>query len=83
MDKISIEIISRVARAFFMVLCVYTCANCMQNVRFKPMHVIEAKLYRYLVFQMSFRNIQLQKSYRNFFGDWSEFWPSHDTSATV
>ena len=37
----------------------------MQNTRFKPMHVIEDKLRRHLVFQMSFRNIQRQKSYRN------------------
>ena len=59
-----------------MVLCVYACANCMQNTRFKPMHVIEAKLCRLLVFQMSFRNIQRQKSYRKFLGDRSELWPS-------
>ena len=48
----------------------------LQNARFKPMHVIEAKLCRHLVFQMSFRNIQRQKSYRNFRGDRSELWPS-------
>ena len=48
----------------------------MQNARFKPMHVIEAKLCRHLVFQMSFRNIQRQKSYRNLLGDRSELWPS-------
>ena len=49
--------------------------KCMQNARFKPMHVIEAKLCCHLVFQMSFRNIQRQKSYRNFLGDRSELWP--------
>ena len=59
-----------------MVLCVYACANCMQNARFKPMHVTEAKLCRHLVFQMSFRNIRRQKSYRSFWGDQSEHWPS-------
>ena len=48
----------------------------MQNARFKPMHVIEAKLCRHLVFQMSFRNIQRQKSYHNFWGDRSELWLS-------
>ena len=59
-----------------MVLCIYACANCMQNARFKLMHVFEAKLYRHLVFQMSFRNIQRQKSYRKFLGIRSELWPS-------
>ena len=59
-----------------MVLCAYACAICMQNARFKPMHAIEAKFCRHLVFQMSFRNIQRQKSYRNFFGDRSELWPT-------
>ena len=44
MDKISIEIISRVARAFLMVLCVYLRANCMQDARFKPIHVTVAEL---------------------------------------
>ena len=34
------------------------------------MHVIEAKLYRHLVFHMSFRNIQWQKKLSQFFG-WS------------
>ena len=64
-------------RCILMVLCVYACANCTQNARFKPMHVIEAKLCNYLVFQMSFRNIQRQKCYRNCFGgDRSELWPS-------
>ena len=59
-----------------MVICVYACANCMQNARFKPMHVIEAKLCRHLAFQMSFRSIQQQKSYHIFLGDRSELWPS-------
>ena len=76
MDKISIEIISRVAHCILMALCVYACANCMQNAWFRPMHVIEAKLCRHLVFQTSFRNIQQQKSYRSFLGDQSELWPS-------
>ena len=58
MGKISIEIISRVARAFLMVLCVYACANCKQNAIFNPIHVIEAKSCHHIVFQMSFRNIQ-------------------------
>ena len=48
----------------------------MQNARFKPMHVIEAKLCHRLVFQMSFQNIQRLKSYRNVLGDQSELWPS-------
>ena len=48
----------------------------MQNARFKPMQVIEAKLCRHLVFQMSFRNVQRQKCYRNFLDDRSELWPS-------
>ena len=59
-----------------MVLYVYACANCMHNARFKPMHAIEAKLCCHLMFQMSFRNIQRQKSYRNFLGDQSELLPS-------
>ena len=59
-----------------MVLCVYACANFMQNARFKPMHATETKLCRHSVFQMSFRNIQRQKSYRNFLGDLSGLWPS-------
>ena len=50
MDKISIEIISRVARAFLMILCVYARANCMQYARFKPIHVTEAELCHHLVF---------------------------------
>ena len=33
----------------------------MQNARFKPMHVFEAKLYHHLVFQIAFRNIQRKK----------------------
>ena len=48
----------------------------MQKARFKPMHVTEAKLCRHVVFQMSLRNIQQQKSYRNFLVDRSELWPS-------
>ena len=48
MDTVLIEIISRVARAFLW-FYVYT-----QNARFKSMHVIEAKLRRHSVFQMSF-----------------------------
>ena len=59
-----------------MILCVYACANCIQNARFKPMHVIEAKLCCHLVFQMSFRNIQRQKCCHNFLDDRSELWPS-------
>ena len=59
-----------------MVLYVYACTNCMQNARFKPMHEIEVKLCCHLVFQMLFRNIQRQKSYRNFLGGWSELWRS-------
>ena len=42
----------------------------------QAMHVTEAKLCHHIVFQMSFRNIQRQKSYCNFWGDWSELWPS-------
>ena len=59
-----------------MVLCVYASTDCIQKARFKPMHVIKAKLCRHLVFQMSFRNIQGQKRYRNFWGDRAELWPS-------
>ena len=59
-------------------LCVYACANCMQNAKFKPMHVTEAKLCHHLVFQMSFRNIQRQQSYRNFLGDRSELFPVYN-----
>ena len=47
----------------------------------KPMHVIESKLCRHLVFQMSFRNIQRQRNYRNVLGDRSELWPSIDSAA--
>ena len=53
-----------------MVLYVYTCANCMQNARFKRMHAIEAQLCCHVVFRMSFRNIQRQKRLSQFFG-WS------------
>ena len=47
-----------------------------QNTRIKPIHVIEAKLCHHLEFQMSFREIHRQKSYRNCLGDRSELWPS-------
>ena len=58
------------------VLCVYACANCMQNVRFQLMHMIDAKVCSHLMFQNSFRNIERRNNYRNFLDDRLELWPS-------
>ena len=59
-----------------MVLCVYAFANCTQNARFKPMHVIEAKLCHHLVFQCHSEIFSDKKVIAFFFGDWSDVWPS-------
>ena len=74
--RIQIQIISRVARAFLKILCVYACANCMQNARFPLMHTIDAKLCYHLMFQNSFQNIERQNIYCKFLDDRLELWPS-------
>ena len=66
--RIPIQIISRVARAFLKVLCVYACANCTQNARFQLMCTIDAKLCFHLRFKNLFQNIERKKKIIVFLG---------------
>ena len=46
------------------VLCVYACANCIQNARFQLMHMIDAKSHSNLMFK--YTKYSKTKNYRNF-----------------